>query len=298
MSQKQRNGISFLQTPEPHYIPGYTGYCPRFTYRCGDTYGSLTHFLLLDPCARHAEKLVLSNRSNSDYEVERPTLTELDLIKKREKRIDSIYRHPMMPGYDGFVPKIRGKFGQRFSVSATEGISEFERNYLKKRCEETRLKIKGAIQLQDAPGRSIGERSLETNEYKFPLEIVRPEAVGIFTEIPQNQLPIPPKSSYSKDLNKKPTFIVNNLKKNQKLLQKKSWFDDYNQRKSFEWAPISAKGMGNSLSSVSDQCQIYYNDRGLIPGYGGHVPGIQEKYGNTFGQSSIDAKSAILCKFN
>lgn len=58
-----------LETPQPHFIPGYGGYCPQFIYRVGDTYGSLTHKVLIDPCVHHAERLVLSNRLTDDYHV-------------------------------------------------------------------------------------------------------------------------------------------------------------------------------------------------------------------------------------
>lgn len=295
MKQIQRTDVSLAQTPEPYYIPGYTGYCPRFIYRCGDTYGTLTHFLLLDPCANHGQKLVVSNRSCSDYEVERPTLTELDLVKKREERIDSVYKHPLVPGYECFVPRVRGRFGHRFSVTATEGISEFERNYLKKRCEERKLKTRGALELNETSGRSIGERSLQTTDYKFPLEAVRPEAAGLIKEIERKDLPIPPVLPYSSQEGIEKGTRVMCLKPN-RTLQRKSWFDDYNQRQSTEWEPILAKGIGIKAPSNDEQFRIYFEDRGLIPGYKGHVPGLNHKYGKTYGKSSIDAKRATYCE--
>lgn len=61
--------LNSILTPQPNYIPGYTGYCPQYKYRVGDTYGSLTHKVLIDPCTHHAEKLILSNRITDDYHV-------------------------------------------------------------------------------------------------------------------------------------------------------------------------------------------------------------------------------------
>lgn len=58
-----------VETPQPHFIPGYKGYCPQYKYRVGETYGSLTHRLLIDPCIHHAEKLILSNQVTDDYHV-------------------------------------------------------------------------------------------------------------------------------------------------------------------------------------------------------------------------------------
>lgn len=48
----------------------YTGYCPQFIYRVGNTYSSLSHKLLIDPTVAHAEKLVLSDRATDEYQVE------------------------------------------------------------------------------------------------------------------------------------------------------------------------------------------------------------------------------------
>lgn len=47
----------------------YAGYCPQYRFRCGETYGSLTHKLLIDPTVNHAETIILSNRVVDDYEV-------------------------------------------------------------------------------------------------------------------------------------------------------------------------------------------------------------------------------------
>lgn len=83
----------------------------------------------------------------------------MDIVKKRESRIDPIYKHPMKPGYEGFIPKLREKFGHRYSVAVTEAISQFEKNYLKNRCNERKLRVRGALQMTDRP-KSLGERSV------------------------------------------------------------------------------------------------------------------------------------------
>lgn len=56
---KESNGSDFR----------YTGFCPQYKYRIGDTYGTTTHKVLLDPAVHHAEKLVLSDRNVDDYNV-------------------------------------------------------------------------------------------------------------------------------------------------------------------------------------------------------------------------------------
>lgn len=149
-----------IETAHPHFIPGYKGYCPQFIYRVGDTYGTVTHKLLVDPCVSHAEKIVLSNRNSDDYHLERPTLREIDLVREMGSSEDPIYQHPMVPGYEGFVPRINGKFGQRYSIAATEGLADFEREGLRQRCKARQLRHRGALQETQSSGRSLGERSV------------------------------------------------------------------------------------------------------------------------------------------
>lgn len=47
----------------------YTGHVPQYIFRMGDTFGSVTHKLLLDPSVQRGEKLVLSDRTLTDFEV-------------------------------------------------------------------------------------------------------------------------------------------------------------------------------------------------------------------------------------
>lgn len=150
--------LESIETAQPHYIPGYTGYCPQNKYRVSDTYGSLTHKLLIDPCIPHAERIILSN--HDDYHIHRPTLRELDLIQEHNQLGDPIYTHPMIPGYKGFVPRINGKLGQRFSISATEGLVDFEQDTLRNRCKARKLKYSSVLQATSTGGRSLCKRSV------------------------------------------------------------------------------------------------------------------------------------------
>lgn len=110
----------------------------------------------------HAEKIILSNRSGDDYHVERPTLREIDLVCGRcDANGDPVYRHPILPGYEGFVPKKNSKCGHRFSVAATSGLADFEMEWLRQRCNNRKLRHRGALQsTMVGGGRSLGERSV------------------------------------------------------------------------------------------------------------------------------------------
>lgn len=48
--------------------------------------------------------------------------------------------------------------------------------------------------------------------------------------------------------------------------------NNYQHRKSTEWAPITNAGVGASMASGPVN-EIYYKNVGLIPNYAGHVPG-------------------------
>lgn len=132
-------------------------------YRVGDTYGTLTHKLLIDPSVSHAEKVIVSTRGSDEYHVERPTLREIDLIRQRGAHSgDPVFQHPITPGYEGFIPRINGKFGQRFSIAATEGLADFERETQRNRSNARRMKHRGALRATNLGGRSLGERSVNT----------------------------------------------------------------------------------------------------------------------------------------
>lgn len=119
----------------------------------------------MDPCVGHAERIVLSNRNLDEYHVSRPTLREIDLIRQHGEEIgDPIYKHPFIPGYEGFVPRINGKFGQRFLIEATEGLADLEREAMRNRCKLRKMKHRGALQSSATGSRSLGERSV-CNKY-------------------------------------------------------------------------------------------------------------------------------------
>lgn len=93
--------------------------------------------------------------------MDRPTLREIDLIRARGANSgDPIYQHPLVPGYEGFIPRINGKYGQRFSIAATEGLADFERESLRNRCKARKMRHRGALQATSSGGRSLGERSV------------------------------------------------------------------------------------------------------------------------------------------
>lgn len=98
----------------------------------------------MDPTVHHAEKLVISDRTADDYQVFRPPIRDIDVVNDRLG--DTVYKHPMLPGYEGFVPREHGLFGQRYSVQATEALSDFEKAQMQNRAILNDLQKISALQ--------------------------------------------------------------------------------------------------------------------------------------------------------
>ncbi|XP_030378408.1 UPF0605 protein GA14893 [Scaptodrosophila lebanonensis] len=64
--------------------------------------------------------------------------------------------------------------------------------------------------------------------------------------------------------------------------------DDLYFRRSAEWVPLEKAGVGRSFANTNGV--IYPRVIGMLPRYGGHVPGEIFDVGRTYGRSTIDAK--------
>ncbi|KAF6205071.1 hypothetical protein GE061_019238 [Apolygus lucorum] len=297
-----------IVTPQPHYIPGYTGHVPGYTYKLGDTYGSLTHKILLDPTTTHSEKLVLSDRTVTDFEVTRPTKDVIDLVDGRKQTRDAKYAHPMVPAYAGFVPMLRGKSGMTYTVAAEEGVAEFEKNQMKKREAEQQLeRIVGIQSGKWEP--TVEESQLVKTEFTLPLLEVRPEASGVLRNITVSE----PKPSGTGDstspyfmevLNPQKNFIpgyTGHIPFGQSKYGKGytpytnsalcDFTTNYRRRLSTEWAPVSVIRRDPPL--LIQPTEIYHKHVGMLPDYGGHVPGSKFRVGKTFGTRKTSTRYLI-----
>lgn len=132
----------------------------------------------MDPSINHAEKLILADRTADDYEVYRPAQKDVDIVKSRIKQGDPVYQHPMISGYEGFIPRMTDHFGQSFRVNATEAISEFEQVQNKTRGALHRMRKLGAAQNDDWDPKTLEDRTVgyvarKIAERIFFLEISR-----------------------------------------------------------------------------------------------------------------------------
>lgn len=280
-------GTELLSTAEPHLIPGYAGYCPQYRYRCGETYGSLTHKLLLDPTVNHAETLILSNRVTDDYEVQRPPKDDIDTVNSRYKTTDPIFIHPIKPGYEGFTPKLIARNGQRYTVLATEGLAEFERQQLRNKAALNEIKKIVAIQSGQGEPRNLEDRLLIKSEYKLPMLTVRPDCVGVMRnlfldeqyETPRDHSPSPyfmdnanPQKHFMSGYTGYIPYGYAHFGKTNVAATNSALCDftsDYRKRQSTEWAPVTISRPDPPL--IIQPTAIYHKHVGMLPNYLGHI---------------------------
>ncbi|OAD57336.1 hypothetical protein WN48_02262 [Eufriesea mexicana] len=270
-------GAELLTTAEPHLIPG-----------CGETYGSLTHKLLLDPTVNHAETLILSNRVTDDYEVQRPPKS--------------------------FTPKLNAGNGQRYTVLATEGLAEFEQQQLRNKAALNEFKRVAAIQSGQGEPRNVEDRLLIKSEFKLPMLTVRPDCVGVTRnlfldeqyETPRDHSPSP---YFMDNANPKKYFISRyaghipygyahfgktNLPATNSALC--DFTSDYRKRQSTEWAPVTISRPDPPF--IIQPTTLYHKHVGMLPNYLGHVPGETFRFGKTFGTDTKDAKRWLRGDFS
>lgn len=69
----------------------------------------------------------------------------------------------------GFIPKLKARTGQRYTVLATEGLGEFERQQLKNKAALNELKKTIAIQSGQGEPRSLEDRLVKRLMWNFLL---------------------------------------------------------------------------------------------------------------------------------
>ncbi|XP_075157031.1 CIMIP2 protein GA14893 [Haematobia irritans] len=300
--------MDLVITPEPHYIPGYTGHCPQLAFREGKTYAKLTHKLLLDPCAKHAENLILSTPSQT-HPVQEPSAEEIKALEDRSYFIDSIYHHPIIPGYEGFIPNLSSKIGKRYIAAATSGLAEHESLAERLRCESRSMQHQDLLEsgkgLFEA---KLRERMMPMTVYHSPLIPVRPRSEAIKMEdcndlreekLPYSKFTIP----HFMNNDNEEKYIVNGYAghipmamtrfgQSSKQLTNSAlaeFTNNYHHRQSAEWCPMEMTGVASSCPNMG-QFVIYHRTIGMIPRYAGHVPGEAFTIGRTFGNATVNAK--------
>ncbi|KAL3041594.1 hypothetical protein OYC64_019722 [Pagothenia borchgrevinki] len=263
-----------LLTPDPHYIPGYAGYCPQLKYRVGRSYGQLTAELLTSPQGKHSDQLVLG----------RGHVPSTDTLRSTS---DSNLKR-MIPGYTGFIPKRQNYFACTYSETCRKALSEFHqdgRAKIQRESTELPAVVNYTNTQVEKPRPHLREISNKEIPYR-PLKSFTPTGKPYFMDDDN-----PHKYFKTGFTGHVPTsrFLIGKgfpITTNQALIQ----FGKQQQTD-----PTSLSIPGRRESTITPIATIYPSDRGVVPSFTGHIPGYQFTYGQTFGQLSQNAleKSGI-----
>ncbi|XP_061468709.1 ciliary microtubule inner protein 2B isoform X2 [Rhineura floridana] len=280
-----------LMTPEPHYIPGYGGYCPRYKFMLGQTYGKLTSQLLTSAEAAHSGQLLLQpNYSLCE--------TQEELPEQRERRRGGgklpLPGSSRIPGYTGFIPRAQNHFAKTYSEICKEARSEFARQLARETGRKEARKAAGGEPLKDT---TTPESKILTSKYKIPLAAVSKAAAPYVSRYAFRPLGSP----YSlEDSRPQRNFIpgFTGFVPRAQYLIGASYpvithralveFDQMRQklRQGPSGSCTEAQGDGEALPPLA---KTYPTDTGLLPYYKGYVPGYKFQFGHTYGHLTYNA---------
>ncbi|KAB0363876.1 hypothetical protein FD754_008032 [Muntiacus muntjak] len=260
-----RTFVPGLNPQNPHYIPGYTGHCPLLRFSMGQTYGQVTGQLLRGspglawPPAHRT--LLPPIRPPRSPEPRRRSLP----VRRGHERLSS----SMVPGYTGFVPQAQFIFAKNCSQVWAEALNGF-------------TQCSGGRGSQELPEEAKGEKDVETDHEPKPEAEKEPE---LGQEAEQA-------SPYSMDDSDPRKFFM-------------SGFTGYVPRARFlfgssfpvlsnqalqEFGEMKSPGRSRKdpkhLPALS---RTYPQHLGLLPKYGGYVPGYKFQFGRTYGHLTQDA---------
>ncbi|XP_026153694.1 ciliary microtubule inner protein 2B isoform X2 [Mastacembelus armatus] len=267
-----------LLTPDPHYIPGYAGYCPQLKFNVGKSYGRLTAELLTSPDVKHSDHLVL--HAGRTYSTESDPGLTLRGIPDSNLKI-------MIPGYTGFVPKSQNYFACSYSETCRKALTEFyqeRRAKLQQQSADLPVIVNHTNQQFERPKPPV--TTISNKVIYKPLKSFTPAGNPYFMEDDN-----PHKYFISGFTGHVPKsrFLIGKgypITTNQALIQFQK-----QQQKDAMFHDIA----GRRDSTTCPMPTIYPSNRGVVPSFTGHIPGYRFMYGHTFGQLSQNAleKSGI-----
>ena len=255
-----------LVTPDPHYIPGYAGYCPQLKFHIGKTYAQQTAELLTNPEVRHSKHLLL-------YRGRVPSKSAVTLIPDSELK-------KTIPGYTGLIPKRQDYFGCSYAETCRKALSE---SYHKERLR---------IQQQSAELTIIAnDTNRQFERTKLPLT---PISNKPFSYKPLKSFTPLGRPYYMDDDDPQKYFIsgfAGHVPKTRFLIGKgypimtnQALIQFGEQQRS---DPTSLPGRKDS--TVPPMPRIYPTKMGVVPAFTGHIPGYKFMYGQTFGKLTRSA---------
>ncbi|XP_022617953.1 protein FAM166B-like [Seriola dumerili] len=270
-----------LLTPDPHYIPGYAGYCPQLKFNMGKSYGQLTAELLTSPDVKHSSRLVIpTDHVRSTVTADTAALTLRGIPDSNLKKV--------IPGYTGFIPGRKNYFSCSYSETCRKALTEFyQEGRVQTRRHSTDLPV------------IVNCTSQQSERPTLPLTAITNEVISYK---PLKPFVPPGKPYHMEDDNPHKYFIsgfTGHVPKCRSLIGK-GYPITTNQAliqfgKQQQSDPTSHDTAGRKDSSTPPMPNIYPSNRGVVPSFTGHIPGYQFMYGHTFGQLSQNAleKSGI-----
>ncbi|XP_053332158.1 protein FAM166B [Clarias gariepinus] len=276
-----------LVTPDPHYIPGYTGYCPQLKYHMGKPYAQLTAKLLTSPEISRSPRLVLTSgmapsnaRENTRENTKENTRVEI------WRRGTGQGRSPpkMIPGFTGFIPRSQNYFSKTYAVTCQEAMNEFDSE------QEARIRSASA-ELQPVLTRAFPDnkpRALNT-----PLLTISKEPVPC--KSPRCWKPLA--SPYSMENDDPYKYFISGFTgyvPRAKFLVGSSYPITTNKAliqfgKQMKRSHSAFDLTRESSDNMDSMPSIYRTHPGMLPHFTGHVPGYKFRYGQTYGQLTRDS---------
>ncbi|CAL1569545.1 unnamed protein product [Knipowitschia caucasica] len=255
-------GLKFRQvllTPDPHYIPGYAGYCPQLKYNMGKSYGPLTHELLSSPDVSHSARLMVG--ASEPWSEPRDLCTEPQVPKG-------------IPGYTGFVPKSQSQFACTYGEMCRKALGEFHQERKRSQHQSVRLP-------------ALSRRPQDVSTPLTPVSMGR--AVVPFKPS-RPFLPIE-RPYVMDDLNPHKYFIsgfTGHVPKT-RFLFGKGYSITTNQALILFGKQQRHEPSGQEPAKGGSSPSHYPPKRPVVPAFTGHIPGYRFLYGQTFGQLSQKA---------
>lgn len=285
---------SNLFPDEPHYIPGYKGYCPQMNFYMGKTYGTQTHSILTDQNIAKSKRKVLAETS---INASRENSEKIKIRTSRQRRATSFgdkkYTNNMVPGYTGYIPKNQEHFGNRYAVGCHRAIYDFEdnkdfyQNNVNKTKEIVSRQAQKAVRSEPAP--YVSRKQLQHSVSPYFMETGDPGKTfmsGYTGFIPHarshyaNVYPV----MTMKALNE---FTEDRSCQKQTANQNIKSESIYNSDSTAKYKkPSTAPAGTSSNAGATGAHSIYRMKEGLLPRYTGYLPGHKFRYGVTFGTSA------------
>ncbi|KAM5191811.1 ciliary microtubule inner protein 2B [Mantella aurantiaca] len=286
-----------LMTPDPHYIPGYGGFCPQYRYNLGKTYGKLTAELLTSPDIHRSGQLVLQScpfpppRINSH--IEGPQ----DITKRRRPHLgDKKLSWSMIPGYTGFIPRSQKFFAKTYAETSRDALTDFQKDQYQQESQRQEQTLAGKLQSGQQLPHTEQEKQIITAKYRTPLPVLTKEATP-YVSPSAFQVQVSP--YYMEDDDPYKYFIsgyTGYVPRSRFLIG--TGYPITTNRAMQEFGHITLKKSvrvgGQSEprernKEQPDDGHIYLEELGLLPRYTGYVPGYKFQYGHTYGHLTQNA---------